>query len=301
MFSFFLFGQKLPLPLRDGLKPLLLGLLLHLLLQVPLGLLGGLFGQHLPLPRRNHVPSVILIWNLTKNTEINNLTQNRHKKKYLLHKMRDGELLAEHRIILLLLQLLHLGPFDLQLPDARDVLRHLQLRNQIVLLRQIRVALQALQADAPRGRRKRLRRDHLVRPPQLHRVEVLDADRRQRLLLLLDGLGGHLGAGRLRYDGVRDEVFEGLRQGRRRRTHTEVLLFLFGDHQGGVVILGGAAHGRDGGALVADAPQVLGGLDEVVRVAAGEAGGHERQDPLLVHQVGEVLVFVDLGAQTNYG
>lgn len=63
-------------------------------------------------------------------------------------------------------------------------------------------------------------------------------------------------------------------------------------------ILRRAPDGRDAGPLVADAPEVLRGLDETVGVSrAWEARGDEGKHPLLVHQVGQggaggVVVFV---------
>ena len=277
MFGFLLLRHQLPLPLRYRLQSFFFRFSQHLLLELLPRSLGRFLRQHLPLPRRNNVPGVVLIRDLqpTKISAAPNPAP-----PHLLPELVRRELLRNLRVQLLLLRLLHLGPLDLQLLDPRDVLGQLQLGDQVRLLRQVGLALEALQTDAARGRRERLRRHHLVRPPQLHRVEVLDADGRQRLLLLLGGVGAALA--RLDRRGL----------GRRRRRHRRLGV--------GVALLHG--HGVLAGLLVADAAEVLRGLDEVVGVGgAGEAGRDEGQHPLLVHQVDVFLAFLAVGAQTDDG
>lgn len=214
-----------------------------------------------------------------------------HTHTHLLHEFGRCELLGDLGVHLLLFALLHFGPLDLQFLDAGDVPGELELGYEVGLLGQVGLALEALQTQTPRRRRERLRGDHLVGPAQLHRVQVLDADGRQGLLLFLGGVGvgvGLVGGG---VDG----------KGRRRRSHSGVVLLLHGHDR--LLALRVAPEGRGGGALVADALQVLGGLDEVVGVgAAGEAGRDEGQHPLLVHQVGSVLLrVVGIRAQTDNG
>lgn len=215
---------------------------------------------------------------------------------HLLNELGGRELLRYLRVYLLLLVLLGLGLLDLHLLDPRDVPGHLQLGYQIGLLGQVGLALQALQAHAPGGSREGLGGHHLIRPPQLNRVQVLDADRRQGLVLFLalDGLFLFEGDAQ----GIAVEELRQRRWGRSRYDRLLLDLQLVGRC---VLALGEAPDGADGGALIADAPQVFRRLDEVVRIgAARERGRNERQYPLLVHQVGSVPLGV-FAVETDYG